>query len=97
MGLFQSKAEKQYLGEAVTCAVCGTKYYKLKSSMLPSELIGKYRPASVGVCMRCGRAYCMDSAGFGGSCAMQMQMSGGCTCNPGGHIDLMTDRYVKKL
>jgi hypothetical protein len=92
--MFKSKAERMYIGDSVTCAVCGRKYYKLKSSSIPFELIGKYYAASVVICSRCGRAYC--SGGGISSCSVRIMMTGGCECSRGQRIELIAEAYVSK-
>jgi hypothetical protein len=95
MGLFnffKSESENKYLGNSVTCEVCGKKYYELKANSLPMELIGKYRLASVYTCKKCGRVYCGVSYSFGSPCMTQ-----GCKCSKGLRSEFTVKPYVEKV
>jgi ribosomal protein L37E len=89
---FKSEAEKMYIGDSVTCEICGRKYYRLKTSRLPVELIGKYSHASVVTCRRCGRVYC--HGGIVSSCSMMM--GGGCKCSRGQRFEAIAEAHVTK-
>ena len=85
--LFKSKAEKEFLGEKVSCSRCGRVFYKAKQRLPPPELIGKTSFESVMKCTYCGRVYCGSS--FGGfSCGMY-----GCSC---GNTNFEMVQYVHK-
>jgi predicted nucleic acid-binding Zn-ribbon protein len=90
MWLFKSKeekAEEEFIGEKVSCARCGKKYYEAKKSQIPMELIEKYEPESVVKCIRCGRVYCSRSMSEL-SCRAR-----GCLC---GSSHFQMGRYVKR-
>lgn len=86
--LFKSKAEKEFLGDAVTCARCGKQYYEIKGQRMPFELIGKYDDETAAKCQSCGKVYCSQS--FAGlSCKMR-----GCSC--GGHSFVIEHYAIKR-
>ncbi|MDR1880136.1 MAG: hypothetical protein LBQ78_04320 [Tannerellaceae bacterium] len=101
MGLFfrESKevraAVKRYIGSQVTCRICGRKYYELKAASIPVALIGKYRPAVVSRCEKCGQVYCMGGGFL--SCMMKLSSQGGCSCSTGQVISIVIGNYVEKI
>ena len=95
MWFMKSKAEKQSIGDAVTCQICGKKYYELKTPSLPVELIGKYEIKTLAICNRCGRVYCMGG-GFGMSCTTRTAMNNGCQCSQGLRFEVVGKAFVQK-
>jgi len=87
-GLFESdetKMEKESIGKKVSCVHCGSEYYELKTSTLPSELSQKYYYGDAAMqCTSCGKIYCAS-----GYCSMI-----GCSC---GGRNYMTIISVKKF
>jgi len=92
INLFQKKGsevneadERAYIGDSVTCEVCGNNYYELKSSSIPRTMSGVYSPAKVWTCRKCRRIYCFPD------CIKHLQMTGGCKCSPGQNLELVAD------